>query len=79
MSRPRKYPEELLERGVHLALESGRTITRDCRPLAIAGDDDIDESPHCGNEVSDSAPLWLSRGAPGSVAASHQFSVWCAT
>jgi hypothetical protein len=27
MSRPRKYPEELLERGVRLALESGRSIT----------------------------------------------------
>jgi transposase-like protein len=26
MSRPRKYPEELLERGVRLALESGRPI-----------------------------------------------------
>jgi transposase len=26
MSRPRKYPEELLERGVRLALESERPI-----------------------------------------------------
>jgi transposase len=26
MSRPRKYPEELLERGVRLALECGRPI-----------------------------------------------------
>jgi transposase len=28
MSRPRKYAEELLERGVRLALESGRPIAR---------------------------------------------------
>jgi hypothetical protein len=34
MSRPRKYPEELLERGVRLALESGRP-TRSQIELAI--------------------------------------------
>ena len=28
MSRPRKYPEELLERGVRLVLESGRPVAR---------------------------------------------------
>jgi transposase len=35
MSRPRKYPEELLERGVRLALESGRPIAH------VAADDRI--------------------------------------
>ena len=34
MSRPRKYPEELLERGVRLALESGR-------PIAHVADDPV--------------------------------------
>jgi transposase len=35
MSRPRKYPEELLERGVRLALESGRPIAHVARNLGI--------------------------------------------
>lgn len=35
MSRPRKYPEELLERGVRLALESGRPITHVAGDLGI--------------------------------------------
>jgi transposase len=33
--RPRKYPEELLERGVRLALESGRPIAHVARDLGI--------------------------------------------
>lgn len=28
MARPKKYPDELVERGVRLALESGRPIAR---------------------------------------------------
>ena len=35
MSRPRKYPEELLERGVGLALESGRPIAHVADDLGI--------------------------------------------
>src|SRR5690348_10939141 len=35
MSRPRKYPEELLERGVRLALESGRPIAHVADDLGI--------------------------------------------
>src|SRR5438128_3283790 len=35
MSRPRKYPEELLERGVRLALASGRPIAHVARDLGI--------------------------------------------
>jgi transposase len=35
MSRPRKYPEELLERGVRLALESGRPIAHVAVDLGI--------------------------------------------
>ena len=35
MSRPRKYPEELLDRGVRLALESGRPIAHVARDLGI--------------------------------------------
>ena len=35
MSRPRKYPEELLERGVRLALESGRPIAHVARDPGI--------------------------------------------
>ena len=35
MSRPRKYPEELLECGVRLALESGRPIAQVARDLGI--------------------------------------------
>jgi transposase-like protein len=33
MSRPRKYPEEPLERGVRLALESDRPIAHVARDL----------------------------------------------
>ncbi len=35
MSRPRKYPEELLERGVRLTLESGRPIAHIAADLGI--------------------------------------------
>jgi transposase len=35
MSRPRKYPEELLERGVRLALESDRPIAHVAADLGI--------------------------------------------
>jgi transposase len=35
MSRSRKYPEELLERGVRLALESGRPIAHVAADLGI--------------------------------------------
>jgi transposase len=35
MSRPRKYPVELLERGVRLALESGRPIAHVAADLGI--------------------------------------------
>ena len=35
MSRPRKYPEELLERAVRLALESGRPIAHVAADLGI--------------------------------------------
>jgi transposase len=35
MPRPRKYPEELLQRGVRLALESGRPIAGVARDLGM--------------------------------------------
>lgn len=35
MSRPRKYPEELLERGVRLALESERPLAHVAADLGI--------------------------------------------
>jgi transposase len=35
MARPRKYPEELLDRGVRLALESGRPIAHVAKDLGI--------------------------------------------
>ena len=35
MSRPSKYPPELIERGVRLALESGRPIARVADDLGI--------------------------------------------
>lgn len=35
MSRPRKYPQELLERGTRLVLESGRPITHVARDLGV--------------------------------------------
>ena len=35
MPRPKKYPEELMERGVRLALESGRPIAQVARDLGI--------------------------------------------
>jgi transposase len=36
MARPRKYPEELLERGTRLVFESGRPIAQVARDLGIA-------------------------------------------
>jgi transposase len=35
MSRPRKYPEELLERGVRVAIESGRPVAHVARDLGL--------------------------------------------
>jgi transposase len=35
MSRPRKYPEELLVRGVRLVLESGRPISHVARDIGL--------------------------------------------
>jgi transposase len=35
MSRPRKYPEELIQRGVRLAIESGRPVRRVADDLGI--------------------------------------------
>jgi transposase len=38
MPRPRKYPEELLDRGVRLALESGRPVAQVARDLGIGSE-----------------------------------------
>ena len=35
MSRPRKYPQELLERGTRLVLESGRPVAQVARDLGV--------------------------------------------
>jgi transposase len=35
MPRPRKYPEELVQRGVRLALESGRPISHVARDIGL--------------------------------------------
>ena len=35
MPRPRKYPEELLERGVRLVLESGRPVAQVAADLGV--------------------------------------------
>jgi transposase len=38
MPRSRKYPEELLDRGVRLALESGRPIAQVARDLGVGSE-----------------------------------------
>ena len=38
MARPRKYPEELLDRGVRLVFESGRPIAHVARDLGISSE-----------------------------------------
>ena len=38
MPRPRKYPEELLDRGVRLALESDRPVAQVARDLGIGSE-----------------------------------------
>ena len=38
MARPRKYPEELLERGVRVVLESGRPVAHVARDLGISSE-----------------------------------------
>jgi transposase len=35
MPRPRKYPEELIQRGVRLALESGRPVAHVAKDLGL--------------------------------------------
>ena len=35
MPRPRKYPEELIERGVRLAIESGRPVSHVARDIGL--------------------------------------------
>jgi transposase len=38
MSRPKKFPDELVQRGVRLALESGRPIARVARDLGMSAE-----------------------------------------
>jgi transposase len=38
MPRPRKYPDELLDRGVRLAAESGRPVAQVARDLGIGSE-----------------------------------------
>ncbi|MGH2996991.1 MAG: transposase [Gaiellaceae bacterium] len=38
MARPRKYPEELLERGVRVVVESGRPIAHVARDLGVGAE-----------------------------------------
>jgi transposase len=38
MPRPRKYPEELVQRGVRLALESGRPISQVATDLGLGAE-----------------------------------------
>jgi len=38
MSRAKKYPDELIQRGVRLALESGRRIARVARDLGVSAE-----------------------------------------
>jgi len=38
MSRPKKYPDELIQRGVRLALESGCPIARVARDLGVSAE-----------------------------------------
>jgi transposase len=38
MARPRKYPEELLDRGVRLVFESGRPIAHVAKDLGITAE-----------------------------------------
>jgi transposase len=38
MGRPKKYPEELIQRGIRLALESGRPVAFVARDLGISPD-----------------------------------------
>jgi transposase len=38
MARPRKYPEELLERGVRLVFESGRPIAHVAKDLGVSSE-----------------------------------------
>src|SRR3954452_8344601 len=39
MARPRKYPEELLERGVRLVFESGRPIAHVAKDLGVKSEE----------------------------------------
>ena len=36
MSRPRKYPEELIDRGIRMVFESGRPIAHVAADLGLA-------------------------------------------
>ncbi len=38
MSRPKKFPDELVQRGVRLALESGRPIAQVARDLGMSAE-----------------------------------------
>ncbi len=38
MARPRKYPQELLERGVRLVFESGRPIAHVAKDLGVSSE-----------------------------------------
>ena len=38
MARPKKYPDELMERGVRLVFESGRPIAQVARDLGVSAE-----------------------------------------
>jgi transposase len=38
MARPRKYPDELIDRGIRLVFESGRPISHVARDLGLAAE-----------------------------------------
>ena len=38
MARPKKYPDELMDRGVRLVFESGRPIAHVARDLGVPGE-----------------------------------------
>jgi transposase len=69
MPRPRKYPQELVDRGVRLALESGRPVAHVAAELGLPAETlrkqvrqtEADEIPRaaslfCATELDDSRP-----------------------
>jgi hypothetical protein len=71
MSRPRKYPKELIDRGVRLAIESGHPVAHVAWDIGLLSETAAQGGASCGEPIRGCGPTWRSlrrsRGFSGRV------------